>query len=476
MSATDPRPSTYDAIVVGGGHNGLVAAAYVARAGLRVCARTPSRARRRVRDGGGVAGCRVPRVAYVESFLQPKVVRELRLEAFGYQSLPVDPGFATVTGDGTPLFFHRDPRATWASLARHSRHDAARHPEFQALVQRLVRFLQPLLLRSPPRPGSLEAGDLMTMLQAGARAARLGRRDREELARMVTGSVGDLVDAWFESDGVKAVWASTGVIGAWAGPRTPGTAYNLLYHAVGRIDRIGGLWGHVRGGVGAISEAIAASARAAGVEIRTSAIVRSIDVAAGRAHGVTLGDGTELRAPIVLSNVHPHTTILHLVGAGHFPDEVVDDLRRLRTRGGSVKINCSLSAPPCFAGVSEDEQSKLLRTGVAICDSVEHIERAWQEARAGQPATEPHIEMQVPSAVDPTLTDDDSQIMLSVRPVRAARPGGVGRGRARGLRAAMPAGREDRTERARVSHRLGGPSATGPRGALRPRRRIDLSR
>lgn len=148
-------------------------------------------------------------------------------------------------------------------------------------MQRLVGFLQPLLLRSPPRASSLEAGDLLTLLQAGARAAHLGRRDREELARMVTGSVGDLVDAWFESDAVKAVWASTGVIGAWAGPRTPGTAYNLLYHAVGRIDRIGGLWGHVRGGMGAISEAIAASARAAGAEIRTSAIVRSLHVAAG---------------------------------------------------------------------------------------------------------------------------------------------------------------------------------------------------
>ena len=294
---------------------------------------------------------------------------------------------------------------------------------------------------------------------------------------MVTGSVGDLVDAWFESDAVKAVWASTGVIGAWAGPRTPGTAYNLLYHAVGRIDRIGGLWGHVRGGMGAISEAIAASARAAGAEIRTSAIVRSLHVAAGRAHGVTLDDGKELRAPIVLSNAHPHTTILDLVGAGHFPDEVVDDLRRLRTRGGSVKINCSLSAPPCFAGVSEDEQSMLLRTGVAICDSVEHLERAWQEARAGQPATEPHIEMNVPSAVDPhpdrrRLADHDP-----VRPVRARRPGGVGGGRARAFAPAMPAaGREDRAERARVGDRPRGPGATGPRGALRPRRRIDLSR
>ena len=199
----------------------------------------------------------------------------------------------------------------------------------------------------------------------------------------MTMSVGDLLDDWFENDALKGCLASTGVVGVWAGPRTPGTAYNLLHHELGSIDGAGGAWGHVRGGMGAISLALARSAEAHGATVRPGAEVVSIDVEGGAVAGVTLADGETLRAPLVVSGAHPQTTVLDLTGAEHFPDEVVADMRRYRTRGASVKINLVLARPPRYAGVTDDEQRMLLHTGVALCESVDHLERAWQEAVLG---------------------------------------------------------------------------------------------
>ena len=221
----------------------------------------------------------------------------------------------------------------------------------------------------------------------------------------MTMSVGDLLDEWFETDAIKGGLASTGVVGVWAGPRTPGTAYNLLHHALGELNGVSGLWGHVRGGMGGISEALARSAEAAGATIRTDAGVSSIDVRDGRATGVTLDSGEELRAPLVVSGAHPRTTVLDLAGAEHFPDEVVRDMRRYRSRGGSVKVNCILSEPPRFA------DDRLLSTGIALCPSIDYLERAWQDAMRGVPAEAPYVEVEVPSAVDPSLTDDGTTVM-----------------------------------------------------------------
>jgi phytoene dehydrogenase-like protein len=205
--------------------------------------------------------------------------------------------------------------------------------------------------------------------------------------------------------------ASSGVVGVWAGPRTPGTAYNLLHHALGELDGIEGAWGQVIGGMGAISQAIARSAEAAGAEIHTGAEVASIDVRSGEVTGVTLADGTELRAPVVASGTHPKTTILDLAGAENFPTEVAEDMERYRTRGGSVKINMVLSEPPRYEGVTEDEQRMMMHAGVNICPSIDYLERAWQDATLGRPATHPYVEAELPSAVDTSLTDDDRWVM-----------------------------------------------------------------
>ena len=222
---------------------------------------------------------------------------------------------------------------------------------------------------------------------------------------MMTMSVGDLLDDWFVNDALKGAYASTGVVGVWAGPRSPGTAYNLLHHELGELDGVGGAWGHVRGGMGAISESIAASARAHGATVRTGAAVTSIDVRDGRTYGVTLEGGETISAPIVLSGAHPKTTVLDLVGGEHFPEEVVTDMERYRSRGGSVKVNWILSEPPRFS------DPLLAHTSLAICPSIDYLERAWQDATLGRPAAHPYIEVEVPTAIDPSLTDDGSTVM-----------------------------------------------------------------
>ncbi len=411
-SASSRRtPRSYDAIVVGGGHNGLTTAAYLARAGLRVVVLE----RRGILGGACVTeevwpGARVSRASYVVSMLQPKVVSDLRLRDYGYRAVPLDPAYAAMSSDG-PIFFFNEAARTAASIAKFSKADGDAYEGFEDLLDRAASFLRPMMLREPPALGSRHPGDLLGLLREGARTAGLGRRDIHDLIRIFTMSVADLLDDHFEHDGLKGSIASTGVVGVWAGPRTPGTAYNLLHHALGEIDGISGGWGQVIGGMGAISQALARSAEASGAEIRTGAAVESVDVRGGRVVGVTLADGKEIRAPIVASGAHPKTTVLDLAGAEHFPDDVAEDMRRYRTRGGSVKVNLVLSEPPKYEGVTEEQQHMLERTGVNLCPSIDYLERAWQDALEGRPAAHPYVEAELPSSVDSSLTDDGRWVM-----------------------------------------------------------------
>ena len=404
--------SSYDAIVVGGGHNGLTAGAYLARAGMRVCILE----RRDVLGGACVTeelwpGHRVSRASYVVSMLQPKVVRDLRLKEFGYHPIPLDPPFATFDADGSPILIHNDPGKLHAELARVSPKDADAMPGFEDLLERAANFLRPVMLRPPPALGSRHPGDVFELLREAGRAAGMGRRDIQDLFRILTMSVGDLLDDWFSNDALKGSYASTGVVGVWAGPRSPGTAYNLLHHDLGELEGVSGAWGHVRGGMGAITQSIAASARASGAEIRTNAEVASIDVRDGAVRGVTLASGEQIEAPTVLSGAHPKRTVLDLVGGEHFPAEVTTAMQHYRSRGGSVKINAVLSELPRFERLNGDQQHAVLHTSLAICPSIDYLERAWQDATRGVPAEAPYIEVEVPSAIDPTLTDDDAVVL-----------------------------------------------------------------
>ncbi len=411
LSRNGPLKREYDAIVVGGGHNGLTTAAYLARAGLDVLVLE----RRHILGGACVTeevwpGARVSRCSYVVSMLQPKVVEDLKLKQFGYHAVPLDPAYAAMTEEG-PIFFFSEVERTAESIARFSPKDAAAYAGFEDLLQRTASFLRPMLLREPPALGSRSPGDLAGLLREGARAAGLSKRDVNDLIRIFTMSVGDLLDDWFEHDGLKGSIASTGVVGVWAGPRTPGTAYNLLHHALGELDGMPGVWGQVIGGMGAISESIARSAEAAGATIRTDSEVARINVRDGAIEGVTLAGGEEIRAPIVASGAHPKSTVLDLVGGSEFPDEVATDMERYRTRGGSVKVNLVLSQAPQYENVTPEEQQFLMSTGVSICPSIDYLEASWQDAAAGRPATLPYVEAELPSAVDSTLTDDDRWIM-----------------------------------------------------------------
>jgi phytoene dehydrogenase-like protein len=410
MSTNGSTP--FDAVIVGGGHNGLTAAAYLQRNGLRTCVLEA----RDVLGGACVTeelwpGHRVSRASYVVSMLQPKVVADLQLKDFGYDPIPLDPPFATFAADGKPILFPNDDARLHAEIARVSPKDADAMPGFNALLERAAGFLRPIMLRPPPALGSRHPGDVFELLREAGRAAGLGRRDLQELFRIMTGSVGDLLDDHFETDALKGAYASSGVVGVWAGPRTPGTAYNLLHHELGELDGVGGAWGHVRGGMGAISESLAGSARAAGAVIRTGAPVKSIDVDGGAVRGVTLHDGEEVHARLVLSGAHPRRTVLDLVGAEHFPDDVAADMRRYKTRGGSVKINAVLSEPPRFEGLPADVGAALMHASLSISPSIDHLEHAWQDATRGKPAETPYIEVEVPTATDPSLTDDGATVL-----------------------------------------------------------------
>jgi len=401
---------TWDAIVVGGGHNGLTTGAYLARSGLR----TLILERRDILGGACVTeevwpGARVSRCSYVVSMLQPKVVADLELKRYGYEAHPLDPAYAAMTPDG-PIIFHDDLVKTQESIAKFSKKDAEAYGKFEDLLFMAADFVRPMMIRQPPAPGSRAPVDIAGILKEAGRIAGMSQRDVQQLVRIFTMSVGDWLDAMFENDYLKGSIASTGVVGVWAGPYSPGTAYNLLHHALGELDGQVGSWGQVIGGMGAISEAIAASARDAGAEIRTGAEVVSIDSTGGRVTGVTLADGSTHRAPIVASGAHPKTTIMDLAGADNFPDEVREDMAAYRTRGASVKINMVLSEPPVYEGLSEEDSRHLLTAGVNWCPSLDYLERAWQDAVRGVPSEHPYVEMEVPSSIDPSLTDDDRWI------------------------------------------------------------------
>ena len=408
--ATASGGGNWDAIVVGGGHNGLTTGAYLAHAGLR----TLILERRPILGGACVTeevwpGARVSRCSYVVSMLQPKVVADLELKRYGYKAYPLDPAYAAMTPEG-PIIFHDDVVKTQESIARFSKKDAEAYGKFEELLFMAADFVRPMMIRNPPAPGSKAPADVAGLLKEAGRIAGMSQRDVQQLIRIFTMSVGDWLDSLFENDYLKGSIASTGVVGVWAGPYSPGTAYNLLHHALGELDGQVGSWGQVVGGMGAISEAIAASARSAGAEIRTDAEVVSIDSAGGRVIGVTLADGTVHRAPIVASGAHPKTTILDLAGGENFPDEIREDMEAYRTRGASVKINMVLSEAPVYEGLSEEDSKHLLTAGVNWCPSLDYLERAWQDAVRGVPAENPYVEMEVPSSVDPSLTDDDRWI------------------------------------------------------------------
>ncbi|SPE36014.1 FAD dependent oxidoreductase (fragment) [Candidatus Sulfopaludibacter sp. SbA6] len=401
----------YDAIIIGGGHNGLVTAAYLARAGRKVLVLE----RRELLGGCAVSepiwpGYRVSTGAYLTSLMQERIVRELELERFGYQVDAKDPAFFSAFPDGRHFFMWQDRAKTLAEIAKFSRHDAEVYPAYEDQLERLSQVVEGLLLTTPPRFPPARLGDFIDYLKLAGRMRGLGAKEMVALVKIFTQSAAEFLDEWFESDQVKVTLATDGVIGANGGPRSPGTAYILLHHCMGGVAGHRGLWGFVRGGMGAVPEAIAASARAFGAMIRTEAPVARVLVRSGRAWAVALEDGEEIEGGAIASNLDPKITFLRLLEERHLDPEFVAAIRHFRIEGTSSKINLALSGLPDFTAYP-GALGPHHRATMHICPDIEYIERAWDDAKYGRPSERPLLELTVPTMYDPSLAPPGRHIM-----------------------------------------------------------------
>jgi phytoene dehydrogenase-like protein len=402
-------PAPYDAIVIGGGHNGLVAAAYLARAGKRVVV-----LERRERVGGAAMseqifpGFTFSVFSYVVSLLRPEIIRDLDLPRHGLHVLPLE-STLTPLPNGDYLAQWNDHDQNRRELARHSARDAEAYDEFGRLMHLMARGVKPILGMLPPDPASLAPGDLAGMWRLGKYFRGLGPERFHTLHKLLTMSAADYLDEWFETEALKGTKSASGIIGTLLGPRSPGTAYVLLHHYMGELDGVFRAWGFAKGGNGSVSAAIAAAARAAGAEIRTEAPVAHVLVANGRATGVALASGEEIRAGLVISNADPRRTFFDLVGEKHLPGEFVDGIRRFRFRGASAKVNLALGELPdftCLPGRGPHH-----RGAISISPSVDYLERAYDEAKYGEFSRRPYMDIVIPSMIDPGMAPPGKHVM-----------------------------------------------------------------
>ena len=399
-----------DVIVVGGGHNGLACAAYLAREGLDVLV-----LERRGIVGGAAAteetwpGYKVSSASYVVSLMPQEIVRELELKRFGYEVSIISPDYFCPFPDGTSLTLWGDLDRDRSNIARFSNRDADAYVEFDRYFERVAAMVKELLYVVPP---NVSLRDLPRWAATGGKFRRWTGRDLFEMVRLFTMSAADFLDEWFEDDRVKGAMATQAIIGAWCGPMSPGSAYVLMHHWIGDVDGHFGAWGWVKGGMGGVSNALAESARAAGAEVRTDAEVARIMVSGeGKAVGVELEDGSMIAATRVVSNAHPVTTYLDLVGEDKLPAEVVRDVRHFRSRSGSVKVNVALSELPRFP--SWDQEGDVHLGLAAVSPSIEYLERAWDDAKYGRTSEHPYLEAVFPTRHEDGLAPEGKHIMLA---------------------------------------------------------------
>ncbi len=391
----------YDAVVLGAGHNGLIAACYMARAGLSVLVveRNPyiggAAVSRQLYQDFTYSNC-----SYVCSLLRPEIMRTLELPLHGLQIIPYEGG-CTMMRDGGHLALYDNHDALRREISRHSKRDAEAYDRFARDMLRQCRFIKPLLMRTPPDPTSFKPRDLMELLYLGQRFHRMGETRMYETLRFWTMSCADFLDEYFESDIVKAHLAGSSIIGTALGPRSPGTAYVLLHHYMGDIDDAVGAWGFARGGMGAVTNALAASFQASGGEIRCNAGAERVLTSGGRAVGVALADGTEVRAATIVSGLDVKRTFLGLVDRKDLPAEFHRQVENFKIRGSSGKLNIALDAVPSFPAIPEG--APCIRGDLHITDSIAMMERAYDDWKAGIWSQAPYVDMLIPSQIDPTM-------------------------------------------------------------------------
>jgi phytoene dehydrogenase-like protein len=401
--------SAYDVIVIGGGHNGLVNAAYLARAGKKVLVLE----RRHVLGGAAVTEEIFPSFkysvcSYVVSLLRPEIIRELDLPRHGLEILPLD-GTFTPMPDGNHLWRVNDHAKTQREIRRHSRLDAEAYDEFGKSMLEMCKFVKPILSMTPPDPTTLNLQDLKKLLFIGKRFQALPYQDKYNQVQLMTMSAADFLDGWFETDVLKATMSASGIIGTFLGVRSPGTAYVLLHHYMGEIDGAFRAWGLCRGGTGALSNAIGDAAREAGVEIRTQAPVAQILVKRGKACGVVLTNGDEILSDVVSSSVDPNLTFLKFIEPGHLDDEFLAEVKRYKFRGSSGKVNMALDALPDFTCMPGPGAH--LRGAMSISPSVDYMERAYDDAKYGHHSRRPYIDIVIPSLTDPSVAPPGKHVM-----------------------------------------------------------------
>jgi phytoene dehydrogenase-like protein len=401
----------YDIIVIGAGHNGLVAAAYLARAGRRVLV-----LERRDLVGGACVteeiwpGFKVSTAAYVNSLLRPEIIRDLELKRHGLEILPRNPSSFTPFPDNRYLLLGPDPALNHREISKFSPRDAEALPKYEQMLERVADFMEPMLIQTPPNPWSGRLRDLWQLAKIGWRFRKLGYQSRQVID-ILTGAIRPILDRWFESEQLKVTLATDAVIGAMASPSTPGSAFVLFHHVMGECNGVRGVWGYVRGGMGGITQSLATAARQYGAEIRVGAPVARIIVRDRQVQGVALESGEEISAAKVASNADAHVTFFKLMDAKFLPPEFVESLASIDYTSPSLKINVALSEVPDFTALPGLEPGPQHRGTIHICPTMDYIEEAFDDAKYGRPSRAPVLECTIPSAVDATVAPAGKHLM-----------------------------------------------------------------
>lgn len=414
--------TTYDAIIIGGGHNGLVTAAYLAQAGKRVLVLE----RRPLLGGCSVTeplwpGYRVSTASYVVSLLLPEIIRDLKLKENGLTILPRNPSSFTPTADGRYLLLGPDRAENQRQIGKFSARDAEAYPRYEALLELVAEMIEPILNMPAvdllPLPASWRRISWLKKLKDLKQAHRLHQAlkrlgDRlPEAIEILTAAARPILERWFESDVVRATLATDAIIGAFASISSPGTAYVLLHHVMGTAGGARGVWGYIQGGMGGLADALATTCRQLGVAIETSAAVVSIDEQRGQVTGVTLDDGRSFSSRVVASSVDCNWTFNHFLRNANLPAEFRAAVNRIDYASASLKVNVAVSQPPRFSCLDHDGVGPQHHGTMHICDSVEWIERAYGDALCGEPSRRPVLEVTMPTSVDRTIAPEGKHIL-----------------------------------------------------------------